>query len=210
MRKVVFFFVLALLVAIEEVTLALAPGVSTSIEEPQILRKWPQTDVRLLSHVRLTVPAFSQNDPRWRNNIMQTCNRTIGQAGCALTSTAMVFKYYGAVDKDPGKLNTCLGRNACPISWSIAARSCSENKASWIGSWTFSYNKLMSMLNAGRPPIVRLVRDNRVHFVVVTAGSGNTPGGYDINDPWDGMSKKLSSYTNAGWSLHSIREFAKR
>lgn len=163
-----------------------------------------------MSNVRLTVPTFSQNDSRWKDKIMKTCNQTIGVAGCALTSTAMVFKYYKAVDKDPDKLNTCLDKKACPINWSTAANSCSENKAKWVASWSFSYSKLVSMLNAQRPPIVYLVKDKNTHFVVVTAGSGDKPSGYDINDPWDGTSKKLSSYTNTGWSPSSIREFAKK
>jgi len=141
---------------------------------------------------------------------MQTCGQTIGQAGCALTSTAMVFKYYGAANKNPGQLNTCLGNYACPIYWGTAASSCSENKASWIGSWSFSYSKLQSMLSADRPPIVKLAKGGSTHFVVVTSGSGTSPSNYSINDPWDGASKKLSDYTDNGWTLDSIREFARR
>lgn len=189
----------------------LAPGVSIPLEVPQQLQEWPETGVPLPdATVLLDVPLFSQNDPAWKNNVMQTCGQTIGVAGCALTSVAMVFKYYGAVNKNPGQLNTCLGNYACPIYWGVAANSCSESKATWVGSWSFSYSKLQSMLSAGRPPIVKLVKGSLTHFVVVRSGSGSQPGGYRINDPWDGAVKFLSDYTNNGWTLDSIQEFAKR
>lgn len=189
----------------------LAPGVSIPLEEPQELKIWPETDVPLPdTTILLNVPLFSQNDPAWKNNVMQTCGLTIGQAGCALASTAMVFKYYGAVNKNPGQLNTCLGNYACPIYWGVAANSCSENKATWVDSWGFSYSKLQSMLSAGRPPIVKLTKGSSTHFVVVRSGSGNQPSNYQINDPWDGMIKLLSDYTSNGWALDSIREFARR
>lgn len=189
----------------------LAPGVSIPLEVPQRLMEWPEADVPLPDvTILLDVPLFSQNDPAWKNNVMQTCGQTIGAAGCALTSAAMVFKYYGAVNKNPGQLNTCLGNYACPIDWGVAANSCSENRATWVGPWSFSYSKLQSMLSAGRPPIVLLVKGSSTHFVVVRSGSGSQPSGYQINDPWDGAVKLLSNYTNNGWIPDSIREFARR
>ncbi len=47
---------------------------------------------------------------------METYGLSIGSWGCALTSTAMVFKYYGA-STDPGVLNDDLGDYACPLDW---------------------------------------------------------------------------------------------
>ncbi|MGH2557690.1 MAG: TolB family protein, partial [Thermomicrobiales bacterium] len=39
------------------------------------------------------LPIFSQNDPRWADAVMQELGDTIGAAGCALTSTAMVLNF---------------------------------------------------------------------------------------------------------------------
>jgi len=198
-------------VEVDGMLVPLAPGVSIPLEEPQELLEWPESDVPALdAAILLDVPLFNQNDPAWKNNVMQTCGQTIGAAGCALTSAAMVFKYYGAVNKNPGQLNTCLGNSACPIHWDVAANSCSESKATWVDSWSFSYSKLQSMLSADRPPIVKLVKGSSTHFVVVRSGSGSQPGNYQINDPWDGMVRSLSYYTSAGWTPDSIREFARR
>lgn len=189
----------------------LAPGAPLPIEKSEELQKWPKANfpVPRITASLWYVPLFSQNDPAWKNNVMKTCGLTIGQAGCALTSDAMVFKYYGTVYQNPGTLNTCLGNYACPFYWGVAANSCSQSKATYVGAWSFSYNKLYSMLSAGRPPILRLVKGNS-HYVVVTSGSGTNPSNYWINDPWDGAVKQLSAYTNNGWTLSTIQEYAKR
>lgn len=193
----------------------LAPGVPFDPGKTEVLQKWPKANFPV---PRITVswyvPIFSQNDPRWKDNVMKPCGETIGQSGCALTSDAMIFKYYGTVYQDPGTLNTCLGScggitSNCSLVWSVAANSCSQSKARYIGAWTFSYNKLYSMLSAGRPPILRLVKGNS-HYVVVTSGSGTNPSNYWINDPQDGAVKRLSAYTNNGWTLGGIYEYAKR
>jgi hypothetical protein len=91
----------------------LAPGVPFDSGKTEVLKKWPKANFPV---PRITVswyvPLFSQNDPAWKNNVMRTCGLTIGQAGCALTSSAMIFKYYGTIYQNPGLLNTCLGNYA--------------------------------------------------------------------------------------------------
>jgi hypothetical protein len=189
----------------------LAPGVPFTVDKTDALQQWPKADFSVPKlTIYLAVPIFSQNDPAWKNNVMKTCGLTIGQAGCVLTSSSMTFKYYGTINKNPGQLNTCLGNYACPFYWYVAANSCSESKATYVGAWSFSYNKLYSMLSVSRPPIVRMVKGNKNHYVVVRSGSGSQPSNYSINDPWDGMIKRLSAYTNNGWTLSSIYEYAKR
>jgi len=67
------------------------------------------------------VPPYAQTDPRWASHNMRTCDLSIGEAGCALTSAAMVFGYYGDT-RNPAQLNLCLGNYACPIYWQTAAK----------------------------------------------------------------------------------------
>jgi len=104
----------------------------------------------VLLDINLYVPMYNQCDSGWGSDDMETCDKTICQAGCALTSTAMVFKYYGC-NTDPGTLNTCLGNSACPIYWGTAATSCSCGKASFVGKYTYSVSLLVSALEDGRP-----------------------------------------------------------
>ncbi len=189
----------------------LAPGIPFYIDSPEELQKWSKNNLPIPKGiVSLYVPIFSQNNFTWKNNKMKTCNLTIGGYGCALTSSAMVFKYYGATKQNPGQLNMCLDKNACPLYWSIAANSCSEKKVTYVGAWTFSYKKLYDMLSISRPPIIKIIKSNNSHFVVIISGSGNQPKDYWINDPWDGKSKQLSAYTNNGWTPNAIYEFSKQ
>jgi hypothetical protein len=156
------------------------------------------------------VSLFSQNDPEWSGIIMQTCGYSIGAKGCAVTSTAMDFRYFG-VNTSPKILNSCLGGNACPLNMGIAASNCSEGKASYAcsgcGQQGVNWSVVESNLNGGRPVIVELTQSGNQHFVVITSGSGSSPSGYTINDPQDGQVKNLSYYTNNGWATNSLRVF---
>jgi len=179
----------------------LATGVISSSRYQ--LDTFEQSRVSILATLPCGVTQFSQNDPEWRDDIMQTCGHTIGASGCAVTSVAMVFRYY-AVGTSPCTLNQCLGNHACPIDWNTAASNCSENKATYSGSPGFAWSTVESNLSAGRPVIVQLNGGNG-HYVVIVSGSGNSGSGYTINDPWDGQVKSLSAYTSNSWMPTGLR-----
>ena len=146
------------------------------------------------------ISLFAQNDPRWRDDVMQTCGETIGDAGCALTSVAMALHYYGT-STDPPTLNTCLGDRACPLYWSIAAEDCSEGRATWLGWPDFSWSRLEQELAIGHPPVLGMQRD-RSHYVVVVSGSGSDPADYTVHDPWDAQVRSLADFS--AWSFESL------
>src|SRR6202050_4074271 len=60
-----------------------------------------------LHRVVIPVPVFTQDDPRWTLELLGPTFDTVGQAGCAVTSAAMVLSAYG-VDTDPDRLNQYL------------------------------------------------------------------------------------------------------
>ncbi len=162
-------------------------------------------------NIDLPVPLYNQCDTSWRNVIMQTCGYTICSAGCALTSTAMVFKYFGAINKNPQQLNSCLGSKACPIYWKIASDNCNEcwenlHGAYFVDKYGYSLSLLASALNNGRPPILELKKNTLTHWVVVRKvdGDGTSLSHYTINDPNGGVVRPLTDYTNNGWSGNSI------
>jgi hypothetical protein len=139
---------------------------------------------------KLNVPLYSQMDPRWQANSLGVCGTTIGAQGCALTSTAMVFKYYG-VDINPKQLRDCLGWSACPMHWNSAAGNCSQGKVSGGTIQSFDFNTMRANLEKGFPVIVGFsIYSARSHFVVVNGGSGADPAGYTVNDPWDATNTK--------------------
>jgi uncharacterized protein YvpB len=153
-----------------------------------------------------SVQLWHQND--YGDN-MRTCNLSFATVGCAVTSAAMVFEYYG-VNTDPPALNQCLGDSACPLYWGTAASRCSENKVTYVGSSGFSYGTIDQDLAAGRPVIVYLTRWSNTHVVVVTGGGGQTPGGYTINDPYhySPLRLTLADYTDNGWTLSGLRRYS--
>lgn len=178
---------------------------SETAKEPQLVTL---SSDRGATALPCAVPTFNQQN--YGNN-MRTCNLPISLAGSALTSAAMVLKYYG-VNTSPSALNSCLGDRACPLCWAPVASDCSDSKVSSAGfRWGFSYDTIDQDLAAGKPVIVWVSNSAwwLSHFVVVTGGGGQTPGGYTINDPADGSSyKTLAYYVNAGWNLSEINRYS--
>jgi uncharacterized protein YvpB len=158
-----------------------------------------------------TVPFFSQRDQRWKDDpiidetgIMQG---TIGSIGCAMTSTAMILKYYG-VDTDPKQLNSWLNANkgyavGGRLYWRKPA-DYSQGKVIYRDDlskpipqdWPTNndwWEDLNQNLKQGRLVVVCVdaylsTPQLETHYVLVTGfkgGAVNYPGNYYINDPWD-------------------------
>lgn len=122
---------------------------------------------------------------------MQTCGLTIGAAGCLLTSSTMVFKYYGS-SMNPGQVNTCMGTSACPWYFATGANNCSQNKASFLGLYSPNYATFVWALSTGYPPIIEVTKGGGTHWIVINGvyGSGLSDSDYSIIDP-------LGGYTSA-------------
>ena len=78
---------------------------------------------------------FAQTDPRWGGDLMRTANSAIRSWGCALTSTAMVFHYYG-LDTDPGRLNQCAGPYADELHWEPVRQRCAAGTIPAAARWS--------------------------------------------------------------------------
>ncbi|MGH2533446.1 MAG: SpaA isopeptide-forming pilin-related protein [Thermomicrobiales bacterium] len=148
------------------------------------------------------LPVFSQNDPRWADTVMRELGDTIGAAGCALTSTAMVLNFYGS-SSDPGTLSACLGPAAEPIFWAVAAqRNCNDGTGQFEDYVAFTWDKLASMMAEGRPVVLGFAGGiSGSHYVVVKSGFGSDGANYSIIDPWDGTTwKTIEYYAEKGYS----------
>ena len=172
-----------------------------------------------------TVPYFSQKDPAWAAKEYDHadtigpffCGTTIAGCGCAITSSAMLLKYYG-VEKspdgsptNPDTLDTWLTNNSGyafgALKWpSIASYALKANEVFGTQKIKFTgagdpndFATLNSELTANRPTILQ----EPGHFLVATGVSGST---YSINDPaWQDRTT-LASY---GDSFFGIRKFEK-
>jgi hypothetical protein len=165
-----------------------------------------------VASVEMNVPVYKQGSPSpWYNDQLGTCSETIGSAGCAITSIAMIFKYYG-VQTDPGDMNNWLKQNngyasGCLVYWSVATGR-SGGTVQWAGQYDYTsipadLNRINSELNAGYPVIAEVRLSSSQHFVVITGYTGST---YYINDPWYGDESTINGrYGDPASAIYSIR-----
>ncbi len=138
-----------------------------------------------LHRVTIPVPVFTQNDPRWTFQLLGPTFDTLGQAGCAVTSAAMVLSAYG-VDTDPDRLNQYLSTHAGYteqgwLYWEKAAEVAPYEQVEKAYEDLPSYALMDENLLAGNPVIIRLTLPNgHTHFVVVVGKDGWD---YLIQDP---------------------------
>lgn len=141
----------------------------------------------VLADRSLSVPFFSQRDPKWADKFLDNSPFTIGGDGCALTSTAMVVCYYG-VDTDPSRLNDALtpiggiDRNGI-LHWEKVPDVCG-GKVTWIGRVDLpDWNRINSEIDQGYPVIadVRIPSEEQ-HFIVIWGKAGSN---YYFYDPYD-------------------------
>ena len=153
----------------------------------------------------LAVPLYSQSGQTWSSNIMQTCGTTISAEGCALTSVAMVFTYYG-VSITPGALNTKMGSYACPVYWGEAVTRAGAGIVKTVSTssptaWTSVYPAAKAAIDAGKPYILGINKaSGGTHFFVISGytDSGNYAANYTIKDPAGGVTRSLSYYSTTG------------
>ena len=135
--------------------------------------------------VEIPVPIFTQGDPRWALELLGPTEDTVGQAGCAVTSAAMVLSAYG-VDTDPDRLNQYLTAHGgyTPngwLYWEKAAEVAPGGQVEKAYEDLPSYALIDRNLLAGNPVIVRLkLHNGTTHFVVLLGKEGWD---YLIQDP---------------------------
>lgn len=144
--------------------------------------------VKAEGDMRLDIPFFRQIWEPWGKQNLGFSGDLIENSGCALTSLAMVFKYYG-VDTDPARLNEWLKENngyqgSSSIMWSKAVELSGGNiKYLEIENFngTADLDKINWLLDSACPVIARMNYQGTNHYVVISGHSGTT---YYLNDPW--------------------------
>jgi len=139
------------------------------------------------------VPHFSQGDPRWAARVLGKSS-TIARQGCAVTSIAMILRFYGR-DVNPGSLDAFLdsegGYAGNSVVWTVAGR-CGQGRKGKLkyAQKTASEGKLREILNQrvkdNLPTMVRVDYgvDSDItynHFVVCVGVTGD--GHLIMNDP---------------------------
>ena len=139
---------------------------------------------------------FSQTDPRWKYKTIGYSHSTVGRYGCALTSVAMIMKYYGN-QIDPGRLAKYRIYSWDLISWPKYIGNISLVSSTYQGN--INWTRINRELKNGHPVIVRIsaIGTGSGHYVVIHHHLNN--GHYVIHDPYFGSNIYLD-YTKQALS----------
>lgn len=147
---------------------------------------------------------YNQRDSLWGNRPLGVSSISVADAGCLVTSMAMIMTYYGK-SVNPGD----IAANPAYFSPYDPYADFKQGSLTINGSNTnrtrvgYSQSSLDSELSSGKPLILGISpygSQKPEHFIVVKSKEGND---YLINDPFieNGMNIKFSSH----YSVSSIR-----
>ena len=114
----------------------------------------------------LGVTHLFQRDPKWNNTKLNGSSSTIGDAGCALTSFAMIASYMENASYTPLSFNNSTYVSNGNMTWKATGYTVDR---------TTSQEDALSALASGKPIMIRITRnDGGTHFVVATGYNGST------------------------------------
>jgi hypothetical protein len=181
------------------------PPVSTAID--------PSGGEFYFKRKELPVTIYRQNDDRWGAQPLGSgqSGDTLGSAGCAVSSTAMVLTYYG-IDTDPARLNAFLTQNGgfTAEGWLIweKAAELAPDKVKFIYEGDPTHQLIDANLKADNPVLVRLRYPSGItHFVVICGKDGHD---YLVRDPGRGAAKGIYPLKDFGSKIEALRFYEKR
>ncbi len=136
---------------------------------------------------------FSQKDSRWGNETIGISDSKMKDYGCAITSVAMVSKYYGG-SNTPGSLCKMPVFFQDLINWNLTDWNSANIELSNYGDshGNISWSVVDSELKKGNPVIVFIrAKKNAGHYVVIH--HKNSDGRYVVHDPYFGPNIFLNS-----------------
>ena len=115
-----------------------------------------------------------QDDPRWKDEVMGTNGRTIGNAGCLITCIAMMARSLGA-NVTPSDVNKYLQQKggyepgSSDLYWGVAEQYLESVTGNAMSYQKVASANVASMINSGNPVIIH-VKGNTDdgHWVVAT------------------------------------------
>ena len=188
-------------------------GFSTLIKASYVWEFWNRKQMIEASggcyffrRVELPVPQFRQGDERWRSDRIGSTTDTLGGAGCAISSAAMVLASYG-IDTDPQRLNAFLKTNEgfTPQGWLYWEKAADfvPGRVRKAYEDLPTYHLIDANLIAGNPVIVRLRHEHgTTHFVVIAGKDGFD---YLTRDPGGGAAKGLYPLREYGSKIEALR-----
>lgn len=164
-----------------------AEEVNKLIEQGNSLRK-------MRSSKYLNVSLYTQTDSRWKDQPLG--DSTMQHAGCAVTSFAMVMRYYKGAAHTPLTVLQTMGSNAVEFDWNYAEEQYNVTCEVISGKTADEYiSTIIGLINVSRPAIIGMKSSSSPHFVVAYGYSGNT---IYIKDPANKYSTLQEYFNDAG------------
>jgi len=158
--------------------------------------------------VEIPVPQLFQGDEKWKDDQLASTDGSIGGEGCAITSIAMIFNFYG-IDTDPQRLNQFLINNDgyTPEGWVYWEKAAllAPDRVKHVYEDLPSYYLIDTNLSRGNPVIVKLkLRNGITHFVVIAGKDGWD---YLIRDPSRAGMKGIYPLKDLGSDILGLRYY---
>ena len=156
------------------------------------------------------IPLLRQDDSRWANTVMACghSGHTFGAVGCAMTSYAMIFRYFGhnVTPVDVARVSQNNGGPSCNFSSLPLCQAYGLSRENSPGSYSQAQIQqwIVGRFAQGKPCIVKLRKGSNTHFVVARAYYEHPNGatGIYIHDPESNINySTLAQYLNNGWSI---------
>ena len=135
-----------------------------------------------LAVIGSSYPLYKQCDSRWGSDKLGTSGQTICQAGCLMSSVAMVIadcgRSIGGAQATPKTLNTFLRNNGGYVSGNLFVWGAVNSFGLGFVGKAYNSNDIQNHFRQGRAVILNV--NNGGHWVLVTGISGSS---YLVNDP---------------------------
>ncbi|SDO01286.1 C39 family peptidase [Acetanaerobacterium elongatum] len=153
-----------------------------------------------------------QDDSRWASTLIPGSNYTYSGAGCAMTSYAMVFSYYGSNVTPVDVGNTYYNRTnpqQSPIDFNVRTLvpmySRSISAIDTVSSRSSLEAVIVGGIFSGYPTVLKMTRSNGdTHFIVAYGcfqATASDPTIIYIRDPESHINySTLNKYYDKGWT----------
>lgn len=152
----------------------------------------------------LSVPLYSQRDPRWANDKMGSSNITMGQQGClaTVTSSGLTFLGYPIDPKEYNKQASAKGGYQYPnlMYWQFpdvltGGKIIRAEYSGWHANGKGWETQANAILSSGRPVWAHVDFNRETsaieqHWVLII---GKDQYGYWVYDPWIGATANLTA-----------------
>ena len=191
-------------------------GVTFTVSQ-KALEPTPTDSIK--KEIHLNVPYYHQKDKNWVDETLGNGGSSVGDAGCTITSLAMIHEYHTGITHTPSSMNSALSFSGSQVSWpSVEKLGYKRDKSmrNEINDAVFCNSKILTTiydkLCEGKPCVIAVSKstnvDDGTHYVVINGYVGNpatmSASDFTILDPDSKSRHTLQDLLNANPYVHTL------